>query len=49
MNDKNKIKELLFQLVIIQERAKAINGSLRIHSELNLGTEVQIEVPLVQS
>ena len=36
-------------LFIIQERAKAINGSLRIHSELNLGTEVQIEVPLVRS
>ena len=36
-------------LFIIQERAKAINGRLRIHSELNLGTEVQIEVPLVQS
>ena len=36
-------------LFIIQERVKAINGSLRIHSEVNLGTEVQIEVPLVQS
>ena len=36
-------------LFIIQERAKAINGRLRIHSELNLGTEVQIEVPLVRS
>ena len=36
-------------LFIIQERAKAINGRLRIHSELNLGTEVQIEVPLIQT
>lgn len=36
-------------LFIIRERVKAINGSLRIHSEVNLGTEVQIEVPLVQS
>jgi signal transduction histidine kinase len=36
-------------LFIIQERVKAINGSLRIHSKVKLGTEVEIEVPLVQS
>jgi PAS domain S-box-containing protein len=36
-------------LFIIQERVKAINGILRINSEPNQGTELQLEAPLVHS
>ena len=31
-------------LFIMEERAKAIGGNLRIHSEPDQGTEVQVEV-----
>ena len=34
-------------LFIMEERAKAVCGSLRIYSEPNRGTELQVEVPLV--
>jgi signal transduction histidine kinase len=33
-------------LFIIEERAKAIKGDFRIHSEPDLGTEVHLEVPM---
>ena len=33
-------------LFIMEERAKAIGGSLEIHSEPNQGTEVRVEIPL---
>jgi PAS domain S-box-containing protein len=33
-------------MFIVQERARAINGSLRIHSSPNQGTEVVLTVPL---
>ena len=35
-------------MFIIQERARAINGSLRIHSSPNQGTEVVLTVPLTR-
>jgi PAS domain S-box-containing protein len=34
-------------LFIMEERAKAVGGSLRIYSEPNRGTELQVEVPIV--
>jgi signal transduction histidine kinase len=33
-------------LFIMEERAKAIGGSLQIYSEPNRGTELQVKVPL---
>jgi len=33
-------------LFIMEERAKAVGGSLRIYSEPNRGTELQVKVPL---
>jgi signal transduction histidine kinase len=34
-------------LFIMEERAKAIGGSLQLYSEPNRGTELQVEIPLI--
>jgi two-component system sensor histidine kinase UhpB len=45
--NKREIDQRGMGLFIMEERAKAISGSLQIYSEPNQGTELQVEVPLM--
>ena len=45
--NKREIDQRGMGLFIMEERAKAIRGSLQIYSEPNQGTELQVEVPLM--
>ena len=45
--NKREIDQRGMGLFIMEERAKAIGGSLQIYSEPSRGTELQVEVPLI--
>ena len=48
MEDLDYKKKKHFGLSIMKERIEALSGTLEIYSEINKGTEIQIEVPILQ-
>ena len=48
MNELESKRKKHFGLSIMKERIEALSGVLEIYSEINKGTEIQIEVPILQ-